>query len=40
MSDSPCSECGAADAVQNPQEFINESLPPEPHCRVCLQEDL
>lgn len=36
--DEPCVECGAADAVQNPQEEVSTSLPPEPRCRVCLME--
>lgn len=38
--DEPCVQCGAPDAVQNPQEFINDSLPPEPRCRVCLTDHL
>lgn len=38
MSDAPCTECGAPDAVQNPAVEIHESLPSDAHCRVCLME--
>lgn len=39
MSDAPCTECGAAEAVQHPAEEIHESLPEDAHCRVCLMEE-